>query len=87
MASAVVSSEPEPDMLARRRAAAHIVVDRGIFIIIFNQYVLLVISRVSKQRSETEYLRGLDVVRFAPEIRTVRAKIQTSVLDESRVII
>jgi hypothetical protein len=35
-ASAVVSIGPEPDMLARRRAAAHIVVDRGIFIIILN---------------------------------------------------
>lgn len=37
MASAVVSIGPEPDRLARSRAAAHIVVDRGMFIIIFYQ--------------------------------------------------
>lgn len=34
MASAVVSSGPEPEKLAMSRAAAHIVVDRGMFVII-----------------------------------------------------
>ena len=35
MASAVVSSGPEPDRLARTKAAAHTVVERGMFTIIF----------------------------------------------------
>jgi hypothetical protein len=39
MASAVVSSGPEPDMLAMNRAAAQTVVDRGIFTIISPCYV------------------------------------------------
>jgi len=36
MASAVVRIDPEPDRLASTKAAAHIVVDRGIFTINFN---------------------------------------------------
>lgn len=33
MASAVVTTEPEPEKLARTRAAAHTVVERGMFAI------------------------------------------------------
>lgn len=35
MASAVVRSGPEPEKLAKTSAAAHTVVDRGMFIIMF----------------------------------------------------
>jgi hypothetical protein len=35
MASAVVTMDPEPDMLAMTSAAAHTVVERVIFVIIF----------------------------------------------------
>jgi hypothetical protein len=50
MASAVVRIEPEPERLAISRAAAHIVVDRGIFTIIFNHYVLIYIFQVIETR-------------------------------------
>lgn len=39
MASAVVSSGPEPDMLAMSRATAQTVADRGIFTIMSPRYV------------------------------------------------
>jgi len=48
MASAVVRSGPEPERLARTRAAAHTVVERGIVTIMMPCYVELDISRVSK---------------------------------------
>lgn len=38
----MVSIGPDPDMLASSKAAAHIVVDRGIFKIMFNHYVLII---------------------------------------------
>lgn len=78
MASAVVSIGPEPDRLASRSAAAHIVVDRGMLNIIFYHYVLIGISRVSKLGSETENLSelGKSWRWIGIEKRTVRVKIK-----------
>jgi hypothetical protein len=45
IASAVVSIGPEPDKLAIRRAAAHIVVDLGMLDIMVYHYVLLSVTR------------------------------------------
>lgn len=50
MASAVVNMGPEPDMLARNRAAAQTVADRAMVKIIFKQLVLLYVSCVGRSR-------------------------------------
>jgi hypothetical protein len=39
MASAVVTSDPEPEKLARTKAAAHTVVDRGMLRIIWKHWL------------------------------------------------
>jgi hypothetical protein len=46
MASAVVRSGPEPEKLARTRAAAQMVVERGMFAKILRKWVELSISEL-----------------------------------------
>jgi hypothetical protein len=46
MASAVVRSDPEPEKLARTKAAAHTVVERGMLNIIWKHWVGLSFERI-----------------------------------------
>jgi hypothetical protein len=76
----VVSIEPEPDKLANTSAAAHIVVDRGIFGIIFKR---LGSQLCSRGVSNTEFgFRDLERVRGLPQSQIEGTYCQDKMLNE-----